>query len=63
MMTFRFNRLTTDNFASRLKQANLASKTYIANFVKKKTDFDDKLKSLNKKVTSNKEKHVEVQSS
>ena len=44
---------TSDNFAARLKQANLASKNDITDFVKK-TDFDDKLKNLNKKVTSNK---------
>ena len=31
----------------------------IANFVSK-TDFDDKLKHLNKKVTSNKIIHIEV---
>ena len=32
------------NFAARLAQANLTSKSDIANFIKK-TDFDDKLKS------------------
>ena len=32
-------------FALRLKQANLASKSDIANFVNK-TDFDDKLKDV-----------------
>ena len=35
------------NFTARLAQANLASKSNIVNFVKK-TDFDDKLKNLNK---------------
>ena len=35
-------------FASRLKQVNLVSKNGIANF-EKKTDFDNKLKRLNKK--------------
>ena len=35
-----------------LAQANLASKNDIANFVKK-TDFDDKLKNLNKKDAEN----------
>ena len=49
-----FNKLTAENFAARLAQANLASKNYIANFVKK-TDFDDKPKNLNKKIISNKE--------
>ena len=51
--------ITSQNFAPRLAQANLASKNDIANFVKK-TDFDDKLKKLNKNVTSNKTKHVLV---
>ena len=41
--------LTAGNFASRLEQANLASKSAIAALVKK-TDFDDKLKNLNEKV-------------
>ena len=39
---------------------NLASKSDIANFVKK-TDFHDKLKKLNEKVTSNKTKHLLVE--
>ena len=38
-----FIRLTSENFNARLKQANLASKNNIANFVKK-TSFDEKLK-------------------
>ena len=58
--TPEFNKLTAENFAARLAQANLASKSDIANFVKK-TDFDDKLKNLNKKVTSNKTKHLLVE--
>ena len=40
-------------------QANLASKNDIANFVEK-TDFDFKLKDLNKKITLNKTKHLLV---
>ena len=40
--TSEFNKLTAENFAARLKQANLITKT----------DFDDKLKSLNKKINS-----------
>ena len=48
-----FNMLKAENFASRFAQANLATKIDIASFVKK-TDFDDKLKNLNKKVTSEK---------
>ena len=57
--TPEFN-LTAEHFAARLEQANLPSKNDIANFVKK-TDFVDKLKSLNKKITSNKRKHVLVE--
>ena len=44
------NRLTSDNFTAKLAQTNLASKNGIANFVEK-TDFDNKLKKLNKKFT------------
>ena len=44
-----FTRLRSENFTARLRQANLASKNDIANFVKK-TSFDEKLKT----VTSNK---------
>ena len=36
--TPEFNKLTTENFSVGLKQANLPSKSDIANFVKK-TDF------------------------
>ena len=36
-------KLTSENFAARLAQANLTSKNGIANFVKK-TDFNVKLK-------------------
>ena len=52
-----FNNLMVDNFAARLKQAKLAPKADTADFVKEK-DFNDKLKVFNKKVTSNKTKHV-----
>ena len=47
--TPEFNKLTAESFAARLKQANLASKSDIANFVNK-TDFDIQVKN----VTSNK---------
>ena len=40
-----------------LAQANLASENDIANLLRK-TDVDDKLKNLNKNVTSNDTKHV-----
>ena len=49
MITQEFNKLTSENFTARLKQANLVSKNDIVNFVKK-TDFYKKLKN----VTSNK---------
>ena len=60
MTSQEFNKLTSENFTARVKQANLVSKSDIANFVKN-TDFDDKLKNLNKKITSNKTKHVLVE--
>ena len=43
--TQEFNKLTSENFTARLKQANLASKNDIANFIKK-TDFDESLKTV-----------------
>ena len=49
-----FNKLTSQNFAATFTQANLASKSDIAAFVKM-TDFDEKLKKLNKNVTSMKQ--------
>ena len=49
--TLEFNELTAENFASRLKQANLVNRTY----------FNNKLKSFNRQITSNKTKHLEVQ--
>ena len=46
--------ITTPEFntliAETLKQANLATKDYISDFVKK-TDFSDKLKNSNKRIT------------
>ena len=42
--TQELKKLTTEKFAARLKQANLVSKT----------DFDNKLKSFNRKIASNK---------
>ena len=48
--TKKFNKLTAENFAAILKQANLVSKT----------DFDNKLISFNRKNTSNKTKYLEV---
>ena len=57
--TPEFDKLTAENFATKLAQTNLASKSGIANFVKNR-DFDNKPKKLNKKVTSNKTKHLLV---
>ena len=58
--TPEFIKLTSENFAERLAQINLVSKNDIATSVKK-TDFDNKLKNLNKEVTSNKSKHLFVE--
>ena len=49
--TPEFNKLTAGNFPARLKQANLV----------RKTDFNDKLKSLNQKNNSNKTKNLLVE--
>ena len=49
--TQEFNKLMAENFVARLKQADLVSKT----------DFDNKLTSFNRQITSNKTKHLEVQ--
>ena len=46
--TSEFNKLAVDVFNARIAQANLITKT----------DFDDKLSNLNRKITSNKTKHV-----
>ena len=54
------NLITSEKLAARLAQVNLASKNDIAAFVKK-INFDDKIKNLNKKVTSNKLKHLLVE--
>ena len=57
--TQEFNKLTVETFAAWLKQPNLATKADIADFVKD-TDFENKLKSLNKNNASNKTKHLEA---
>ena len=48
--TQEFNKLTAENFAVRLKQADLVNKN----------DFDNKIKSSDRRITSNKTKHLEV---
>ena len=50
MTTPELDKLTAENFTTRLEKGNLASKSDIVDFVDK-TDFDDKLKNSNKKVT------------
>ena len=49
--TQEFSKLHAENFAARLKQVNLVNKT----------DFDNKIISFNRKITSNKTKYLEVQ--
>ena len=45
------SKLTTENFKARLAQANLVTKT----------DFDTKLQDINKRITSNKTKHLLIE--
>ena len=49
--TQEFNNFTTKYFSARLKQANLVGKT----------NFGNKLKSFNRKITSNKTRYLESQ--
>ena len=49
--TLEFNKLTAENFAARFKQVNLLSKA----------DFGNKIIIFNKRIISNKTKHLEVQ--
>ena len=49
--TPEFNKLTAENFAAKLAQANLITKT----------DFDAKLSGFNRKITSNKTKHLLIE--
>ena len=59
LTTPEFDNLNEENFAARLEQVNLASKNNIAALYKK-TDFANKLKNLNKNVTSNKKELNEL---
>ena len=52
--------MAADNFAARLKIANLTNKNDITNFVRKK-HFDEELKNYNEKIPSNETKHVLVE--
>ena len=49
--TQEFNKLTAEYFAARLKQTELGNKT----------EFDDKVTTFNRRITSNKANHLEVQ--
>ena len=51
IITPEFNKLLAEVFDARLKQTDLVTKKY----------FDDKLKSLNQKINSNKTKHLLVE--
>ena len=55
------NKLTADKFTARLVQAKLATKANIADLVKRHMINDDKVKYLNRKVASNKTKHVLIE--
>ena len=48
--TPEFNKITAENCAARLSQTNLASKNDVAVLVNK-TELDDKLRNLNKKLS------------
>ena len=58
--TQEFKKLTSENFAARLAQTNLTSKNDTSALVKRR-GFDDKSQNLNKKVTSNKTKHIQAE--
>ena len=49
--TPEFSKLTAENFAARLAQTNVITKA----------DFDTKLSSLNRKITSNKTRHLLIE--
>ena len=55
-----YRTLTADKFAARLTQSNLASKNYIADFVREE-DFEEKLKKNNKNFFSSKTKYVQAE--
>ena len=57
--TPKFNKLTNENIDERLKQRNLASESYISEFIKK-TGFAEKLRKVIDIVTSNNTKDVET---
>ena len=50
----------TESFTVRFKQENLANKNDNADFVEKKS-FYEKITNINKKITLNKRKHLEIE--
>ena len=56
--TEEFNKLPSENFTARLAKANLASKSNIANFVKKTDLNKNELNELSKKSYSNIDKKI-----
>ena len=50
----------TENFTVSFKQENLANKNDNADFVEKKS-FYEKITNINKKITINKRKHLEIE--
>ena len=58
--TQEFSSLLWKSITARLAPVNLATKADITDLLKK-ADFDDKLKTLNKKVISRKSKHADAE--
>ena len=59
-MLLLLNLINKKKFDGRLKQADLASNTDIADFIKK-ANFDEELRKIDNKVISNKTKHLEAE--
>ena len=56
MTTLELNNLTSENVVARTKEADLISKKDIADFVRKKTDFDETVNKNNKNLIQVKQK-------
>lgn len=56
MTTLELNNLTSENVVARTKEADLGSKKDIADFVRKKTDFDETVNKNNKNLIQVKQK-------
>ena len=57
--TQEFNKLTSENFATRLKEAKLSARDDIDDLIKK-TNFDEKVTNINRNVTWKKTRNVEA---